>query len=195
MRNFVMFISMVVLICGFMPVMSHAEGMSVAQAYKMQRSKQTTFDKSIAKMDAEDSKYLDHLFFVTDLAFRERMMMLSLFQSYKDDMYIDKYNEEIGSLLASFEFIKPPTRNLQNVQDMVISAILDQQDFFNEWHKAKQGTSYYNKLIKDYARHPKVQSSHQKLLRAYGMLKSTYPAEGRHNMQSFYDHLCALDFI
>ncbi len=176
------------------PISAHAEGMSVAQAYKALRHQQTTFDRSVAQMSAEDAKYLDHLFFVTDMAFRERMMMLSYFKSKKDARYIEKYNKEIGNLLASFEFIQPPTRTLQKVQDIVLSAITDQRSFFNEWHKAR-GTQKYNNLMSNYARDSKVQSSHKKLIKAYGVLKATYPREGRHNMQSFFDHLCALDFI
>ncbi|MGH1379111.1 MAG: hypothetical protein ACRBB3_09855 [Alphaproteobacteria bacterium] len=177
---------------GVTPV--NAEKMSVSQAYKALHHQQTQFKSSIAQMSADESKYLDHLFFVTDLAFRERMVMLQAFRAGKDKKYIDKYNKEIANLLGSFSLIDPPTSNLKNVETHIISAIDEQREFFNMWHAAR-GTSQYSNLQKNFMSNKNVQSSHRKLLQAYSLLKKHYPKEGSHNQQSFFDHLCALDFI
>lgn len=171
-----------------------ASEMSVAQAYKLQHHKQTTFDKTRANISKQEAKYLDHLFFVTDLAFRERMVMLRYFQNKKDDVYIAQYNKEIEQLLTSFAFISAPNRKLQQVQDIVVLAIKDQQKFFNLWYMAR-GNAKYNALQSNYRSDRSVLSAHQKLIQAYGMLKQIYPKATSHNTQAFYDHLCALDFI
>ncbi len=168
--------------------------MSVSQAYRVLKHNQTKFNSAIAQMSAEEIRYLDHLFFVTDLAFRERMVMLQAFKSGKDTKYIDQYNKEIANLLGSFSLIEPPTSNLINVETLIISAINEQREFFNIWHKSR-GTSQYSNLQKNFISNKNVQSSHRKLLQAYSLLKQHYPKEGSHNQQSFFDHLCALDFI
>lgn len=171
-----------------------AAEMSVENAYKRLGHQQTPFKKSQARMTNAEKNYLDHLFFVTDLAFSERMTMLNYFNQGKDAAYIDKYNEEIKNLLASFELVKAPNRNLEQIEDIIIDAIKDQKNFFNVWHEYA-GTPTYGNLQKNYAQNPYVQSSHKKLIKAYMLLKQAYPNEGQHNQKAFYDHLCALDFI
>lgn len=171
-----------------------AEEMTISQAYRALPHQRTQFNASHAKMSAQESKYLDHLFFVTDLAFRERMVMLRAFHAGKDHRYIEAYNKEIGNLLGSFEFIEPPTRALGQVEKLITESVNEQREFFNIWYKAR-GTPHYKQLQQNIASHKYVQSSHRKLLQAYGVLKKNYSQEMPHNQQSFYDHLCALDFL
>ncbi len=178
----------------FAAVPTFAAGMTVEQAYKLQKHQQTTFDKSVSTLSEEDAKYLDHLFFVTDMAFRERMTMLAYFRAHKADKYIEKYNEQISALLGSFDMIKAPNKTLALVEDEVKNAIKEQRAFFYEWH-ATRDVKYYNALSKNPGANQRVQSAHRKLINAYGLLKKQYPREVAHNQQAFYDHLCALDFI
>jgi len=42
---------------------------------------------------------------------------------------------------------------------------------------------------------PEVKEAHGKLLRAYDILMRAFPGETQRNKTSFYDHLCALDFL
>lgn len=179
---------------GFGATAVQAAEMTIDEAYKALNHKRTQFSTNNARMSAEESQYLDHVFFVTDLAFRERMVMLSYVQAGKSAYYIDTYNEQIENLLSSFEMIKAPNKALKQIEGLILAAIREQQAFFNEWHEAK-GTSYYTSLSKNYTSHKLVQASHHKLLQAYGLLKRKYSSEASHNQQSFYDHLCVLDFI
>lgn len=172
----------------------HAAEMTIDEAYRALNHKRTQFNKAEARMSKAESEYLDHVFFVTDLAFRERMVMLRYFKAGRSSDYIETYNTQINDLLGSFELIKAPEKNLKKVEKLILDSIREQQAFFNQWHKAK-GTPYYTSLAKNYTSHRLVQSSHMKLLQAYGLLKAQYNKEGAHNQQSFYDHLCVLDFI
>ena len=42
---------------------------------------------------------------------------------------------------------------------------------------------------------PEVSGAHSQLLEAYGILMRTFPKESPRNRTSFFDHLCALDFL
>ncbi len=179
------------LVLGCFPV--NAQEMSIDEAYRMIPHKQTPFDPKQSRIKAADSKYLDHYFFVSDMAMRARVMTLRYFYGQNFGMDLERYNKEINDLVASFALIPTP-RHLQAVEKTLISAIKDQQMFFNEWEKVR-GTPKFENLKKNYRNNRQVQSSHKKLLQAYGMLKKIYPRESSHNQTAFFDHLCALDFI
>ena len=89
-------------------------------------------------------------------------------------------------------FIESQLRKLISIE--LIESIKEQQEFFNAWEKAR-GTDKFELYSKNMANHPKVKSSHGKLLQTYYILKAAYPREDEQNLQAFYDHLCALDFI
>ena len=167
---------------------------TIEEAYRAIPHGRTKFDISRARMSTEEAEYLDHLFFVTDMALRERVVMLSHFFKGKDQLYIKRYNKEVGNLLASFELTKPPTKALKQVELLIKESIEEQQSFYKEWHKAR-GTSRYKSISSNYTSHHLVQSSHAKLLQAYMVLKQNYGSETKHNQKAFFDHLCALDFI
>lgn len=42
---------------------------------------------------------------------------------------------------------------------------------------------------------PDVKEASGKLIKAYGILTRAFPGEPQRNKASFYDHLCALDFL
>ncbi len=173
---------------------AQAADMTIDQAYKSIPHGRTQFDQSRATMSAVESKYIDHLFFATDLAMRERVVMLRYFEYKNTAQYIEQYNKEIGNLLASFDLTKAPTKNLAQVEKLVIEAIREQQAFFNKRHKNNDAIPK-RAMYSTYRNYTLVQSSHRKLIQAYMLLKKAYPREGGHNKKAFFDHLCALDFI
>lgn len=179
------------LICFMLP--AYAQEMSIDDAYRAIPHKQTPYDLKQSRIKGADSKYLDHFFFASDMAMRARVMALRGFYGQSGSMSLERYNSEINDMVNSFSLIQTP-RHLKGVEDTLISAVRDQQVFFNEWAKTK-GTRQYENLKRNYRSHPKVQSSHQKLIQAYYKLMAMYPREVQHNKTAFFDHLCALDFI
>lgn len=145
-------------------------------------------------MSVAEKDYLDHLFFVTDMAFSERMTMLKYFEQDNDNAYIAKYNEGIENLLRSFDLITAPNEKLGHVENLVTDAIKEQRKFFNKWNKAGKKFNH-KKRTQNFINDEHVRNAHRKLLKAYAILKNEYPQEGQHNQKAFYDHLCALDFI
>lgn len=188
------YILMLIFCLGLWPTVAQAEEMTISQAYRNLPHQRTQFSATYAKMSEKETEYLEHLFFVTDLAFRERMVMLRAFNAQRGHLYIEVYNKEISNLLGSFEFIDPPNQILEQVERLVLGSISEQRKFFNIWYNAR-GTMQYKELQRSLASHEYVQSSHQKLIQAYGVLQNNYTQEVPHNLQSFYDHLCALDFL
>ena len=166
--------------------------MSVEQAYDAIPHARTPYDPKQSREPKADTKYLDHLFFVTDMALVLRVETFAHFKNLNPHV-LKKYHKDIENLISSFELIETPP-HLMQVQTAVIEAIRDQQNFFQDWSMAA-GTPQYLELSRIYKSHPLVKSSHQKLLQAYAELKRIYPQETPHNTQAFFDHLCALDFI
>ncbi len=171
-----------------------AQDISIDDAYRAVPKDRVPFDMSIANMSAAEARYVDHLFYVTDMALRERIVMLRYFEENISSEYIEKYNKAIDELLSSFLLIEAPSAQLQKVEKLVINAIKAQKEFFNERYENGDDVSR-QKLYGEFRQDPMVQKSHRDLLQAFHLLKSTFRKEGKHNQQSFYNHLCALDFI
>jgi hypothetical protein len=184
------FLILFALMISALPV--QAQDMSVEQAYALIYEDRIPFDGKQSTLDEKDTKYLEHLFFVTDMAMRLRVVMLNNFR--KGNISGLKYYEgEITSLLSSFEMVETPEL-LIPVQKDVVEAINDQKMFFKSWAKLA-GTPEFLTIMKTMTNEPLVFSSHQKLIRAYKGLIDAYPGESGYNQKAFYAHLCALDFI
>jgi hypothetical protein len=168
-----------------------AEEMTIEQAYQAIPHERTPYNAQQSTSPAADAKYLDHLFFVTDMAMRARVQTLIMFHANKPEA-LEKYVSDVGTLLASFEMVQTPA-HLKEVQELVVSAIKDQQAFFESWADTKP--PLYDSIKQSYGSNPAVISAHQKLIKAYSLLKQAYPGETQHNTKAFFDHLCALDFI
>lgn len=168
--------------------------MTIEQAYLAIPHHRTQFDPKQSTLPDAEKAYLDHFFFVTDLAMQKRMMMLHYFGKEQEQVYLKTYNSEIGNMLATFDLIQPPTESLKKATEMLKTALRQQQKFFNDWADAK-GTEKYRRLQENHNSELMVISSHNTLTAMYALLQQTYPKEAEHNQKAFYDHLCSLDFI
>ncbi len=125
------------------------------------------------------------LFDVVETAILERVEMLVWLKSYGKR---GKDSTHYHTILQELRDMNPP-KKLVKMHQLVVSAIEDQQAFLAIW-KSKGFGSKVN-----LSRHPKVRSASRKLQGAYKILINIYPNEDQHNKQSFFDYLCALDFI
>tara|TARA_B100001989_G_scaffold240553_1_gene205717 strand:+ start:310 stop:918 length:609 start_codon:yes stop_codon:yes gene_type:complete len=193
-KSFLLFCSLAIIGLGTPHVSFADDKMTIEESYSVLDKERIPFDREYTTIPAEEVQYLEHLFFITDLAFRERMEMMRHFHFKKSDLYIDSYLNNIDEFIASFDKKPAPTNHLRKVEIDVISALRNHKNFFIKWHNAK-GTSAYSRLQETYHQDHYVQKSHKQLLDAYLMLSTLYPDETEHNRQAFYQHLCALDFI
>lgn len=194
MRKTGLLLSLVVFCFGVAPANAQQKEMTIDQAYKAIPHVRTQYDPKQSTLPDAEKAYLDHLFFVTDLALQKRMMMLHYFSKTREEAYLKTYNTEIGNMISTFSLMPAPTEQLKSVEQTLITALRQQQKFFNDW-AASKGTGQYERLQKNHTSELLVISSHNNLISVYNMLNQLYPQETEHNKKAFYDHLCALDFI
>lgn len=153
------------------------QSMTVEEAYKAIPHKKTRFDASVAGMDAAEKAFLDVFFGLSDLAVAERVGTQIALSS--GGSVTTNYDE----ILRRIESISVPPK-LATAHRLVTDAVREQRQYLD----ALKGGGAFD------ANAPLVESSHQKLLQAYGELMRLYPSENAHNKTAFFDHLCALDF-
>ena len=166
---------------------------SVEESYAFFDLQRTPFKKDISKLSEKDKRYLDHLFFVTDMTLKARVNMMQYYFAGTHKKHIGTYNKKINELLGSFSMIEAPSHDMKMVEKQLIESITVQQEFMNEWAQARGPA--FQRLKHDYASHFLVQASHLKIQRAYTNLRLIYPDEDEYNLQAFKDHLSALDMI
>lgn len=175
--------------------MKHPKEFTVEEAYEFFDRERTPYDKTQSPIPENEAAYLDHFFYVSDMAMQARVNMMQYYfagtSAHKKQLpnYL-KVIEEIGE---SFRISRAPTADLKQVEDLFLAALGEQRDFFIQWSNARGPA--FTSLRKNFQNHELVQSSHFKLQRAYTQLMLIYPNETAHNQKAFYDHLCALDFI
>ncbi|HYD17586.1 MAG TPA: hypothetical protein VEF76_03810 [Patescibacteria group bacterium] len=152
--------------------------MSLAEAYRATNVAQHSFDPALATMPDAEKRYLSALLAETDKAVIERMQSQAALQAHAP--VINNY----GFISMRIGALDPPMK-LYRVHQLVRDAVLMEQQYFD--------------LLRNGARFDPqsdmVQSIHRNLLTAYSDLLRLYPNEPPAIRQSFYAHLCALDFI
>lgn len=194
----------IVMLFSWLPsVPAHAEGdyikhpkeYSVEEAYAFFGHERVAYNPSASPIPENEKRYLEHLFYVADMATQARVNMMQYYfagtQAHKKQL--PNYLKIMEEIKESFTFARAPTKDLREVEELFLLALAEQRDFFIYWSKA-QGPNFIS-LRKKFKNHELVQSSHIKLQRIYTQLMLIYPDETPHNQKAFYSHLCALDFI
>lgn len=172
-----------------------AQDMTIEESYQMRGKERIKFDIIQSSIPPEEADYLDHLFLVTDLAFKERMEMLRYFHYNKSQKYIHDYLDNIDKFIESFNKETAPTEHLKKAEKYIISALRDHQNFFTKWHNTKGSPTAYSKTRNHMNDDEYVLKSHRKIVDAYVLINLAYPDETSYNQKAIYQHLCALDFI
>lgn len=173
---------------------SNLYALSVDEAYQAIPHRQTTFNLDASNATARDKIFLSKVFSITDKAMTARVEHLRSLYYYEGhgETGNSLYNRKVDPLIQQLKALSPPAPLRRHYQ-LVLESIQEQKQFFKEWAEAPN--SKKKTLKKNYSRHPLVQSSHHKLIAAYGELMRLFPQENKHNKQAFFDHLCALDFL
>ncbi len=174
--------------------LKHPKEYTIQESYDFFSRERTKFAPEKSKLTPQDVKYLEHLFFVTDLAFKARVNMMQYFftgmKAHKK--YLPEYVKKIEEVIQSFSLIEAPSEEIKKVQEILVQALEEQRDFFKEWSDLKGGT--FVRMRDKYKDQFLVQSSHMKLQKVYTELMLIYPDEDPYNHKAFYNHLAALDF-
>jgi hypothetical protein len=161
--------------------------LTVKEAYDWIPHDQTTFDLMKSTLPKEDQEYYQKFFSLIDQAVVIRVFYLRQLRVGKK---ISDNFELYENLLKEFSQL---ASNKYPAWKDVHEAIKEQYTYFKEWNAA--GLDYRQKIGIDSDVSPLISSSSQKLHNAYGTLMAMHSNEGEHNKKSFFNHLCALDFI
>jgi hypothetical protein len=153
------------------------QSLSVEQAYKAIPHNKTRFDPATAGMGPDEKAFLDTFFGLSDLAVAERVESQAAIST---KMPVTGNYDEILKRLKAL----PVPPKLETAHRLVTEAVDEQRQYLDS---LRLGGAFD-------ASAPLVESSHEKLVQAYGELMRLYPSENQHNQKAFFDHLCALDF-
>ncbi|MEK7484985.1 MAG: hypothetical protein AABZ60_11715 [Planctomycetota bacterium] len=172
---------------------------SVTEAYEKVPKGQharSPFSAQISTLSTPEKLYLEQLFQLTDQALVQRVQTLSWFQSNgQEGENFDYYQQKINGVLEQLSQLIPP-QNLKQAHDLLIQAIQEQCSFFKAWDEAVQKKQHFPyRVYQGDPVHLLVSQSSAKLINIYNILIRLYPSEDERNKQSFYAHLCYLDFI
>ncbi len=174
---------------------THTKLYTVEEAYEFFNRERTPFDPKRSKLSEYEIAYLEHYFSLTDRAMELRTNMMQYYfagtRAHKKQLAA--YITEIEKVIDAFPFVRAPTKELKEIENLTALAIGEQRDFFRAWSSAN-GRDFL-KWRKKYMEHELVLSSHSKLQSAYTQLMLLFPHEDPYNQKAFYNHLCALDFI
>jgi hypothetical protein len=163
-----------------------AQALDVAEAYAAIPHRRTAYDEATSPSPAPQKAALAWLFARTDRGVVLRVEGMKAHGS-KDaatlKRVVSQYDALIGEL-AKEEVVDEvkPARNL------VVEALKKQKRYLSS---QPAGQLTFTQI----GRVPDVSGASSQLLEAYGILMKTFPKETARNRTSFFDHLCALDFL
>jgi len=171
------------------PIPTAAE---VANAYAAIPHQRTQFDASSSAAAANQKANLARLFAYTDRGVVLRVQGMKA-HSAKDAAGLKRamagYDVVIADLKADLKK-EQVTGELAQAQALVVEALQLHQRHLQS--RPEGGLVFVRQQISTV---PDVKEASGKLIKAYGILMRAFPGEPQRNKTSFYDHLCALDFL
>ncbi|MGH1456602.1 MAG: hypothetical protein ACRBDI_07465 [Alphaproteobacteria bacterium] len=178
------------------PAMAQGYPLPVPTVYLSMGKTYNDFDPATSTIRGSDARYLNALFELTDEAVRARYFMMNSYTMEDHAKHFEgTYKKTIEMVMAGMSEISPPSDTLKEVEVLITEAIFAQYQFFSEMDEKYKGQVGVRLDWRSEVGNENIQMSHKKLLDAHALLTTTYFTENERNLQAFYDHLCALDFI
>lgn len=159
--------------------------MTIEEAYRAIPHERTVFDPARATMPEGEKIYLQKFLSLVEAATVERVDRMNWIkngQQTRRDPNSEKIATQIEQLSAPDE--------LKGVSSLVVAAIREQGEVLS---RLERGPAQAHFSFPKGA--PGVETSSQKLRKAYDELIALYPKESLGIQKAFFDTLCALDFI
>ena len=163
-----------------------AEAMDVAEAYAAIPHRRTPYDAAASPSPAQQKAALAWLFARTDRGVVLRVEGMKAHGS-KDAATLQRVVSQYDALIAEvakeevIEEVKP-------ARGLIVEAMKKQRRFLGSQPAGQLAFTQIGRV-------PEVSGASQQLQEAYGFLMKTFPKETPRNRTSFFDHLCALDFL
>jgi hypothetical protein len=157
----------------FSLLLTNARALGVEEAYRAIPHQRTVFDRSLAVKDgmsAADASSLDALFRLVDEAIVAKVEVSS------DKPGPESVRLKYDSMIAKANALEADGA-IRGARDLVVRALADHRDYLAGGQR------------------PLIQRSSGYLHQAYQLLIDGFPKQKGSVRQSFFDYLCALDFI
>lgn len=172
-----------------------SSAITVEEAYNAVPHTRAEYDRSRSTLGPAESEYLARLFQLSDRALVQRITAMRAMSGGKLDA-LAAYESEIEKIVRDLEALGEPSA-ARGLGVILIQAIRGQQEFFRGWSHARESGRPFAvpQGVADSGVDPAIRSSSGKLQQLYGELMRRYANESRENKNSFFQHLCALDFV
>jgi len=164
-----------------------AAAMSTEEAYAAIPNRRTTFEPPASKLPPAQSESLQRLFAFTDRGVVLRVQGMAARRNGDA--------QETRRVLDGYDALIEETRAARMAPEVV--AARDQVVEALQMHRrflASRPTGFTFPRA-ELASTPDVSQASRKLQGAYGALVKSFPGESPKHKQSFYDYLCALDYL
>lgn len=165
-----------------------ASALSPEDAYAAIPHKRTTFDAQASKLPRPQVESLERLFALSDQGVILRVEGMRA-QRARDRAGLKRVLEQYDALVADLQGQKFMVE-VAPARDLVVQALRDQRRFLAS--RPEGGMQFVRQELTST---PEVTKASQNLYRAYSVLMQAFPGEPARNKTSFYDHLCALDYL
>lgn len=158
------------------------------EAYAAIPHRRIAFDALASSLPKAQSQSLERLFAVTDQGVVLRVESMRAHRSANASQ-IKRLLAEYDRLMASLAALEV-SAEVKPARELVLQALADQRRFL----ASKPGGSL-SFARTDLSSTPDVRQASRKLHGAYDVLMRAFPGEPARNKDSFFDHLCALDYL
>lgn len=179
----------------FISLPSLANALTVEEAYQAIPHKRIAYDATLSTRTQEEKEYLSQLFTLSDKALVERVETMQALAKGNEARF-QIYEEHVSSIERDLRALKEPP-SAQGLTVILLNAIENQHHFFLEWAQALRTKSSFSFPggATGQGVHQNIRAASGALHQLYGELQQRYGSEHAQNRDSFYQHLCALDFI
>lgn len=170
-------------------------GMTIDEAYQSIPHKRTPYNSQVSVLSLPEREFLSRFFALSDQALVERVSTLAAFRE-GDRQRFTTYEVNVARVLADLRALPVPA-SARGFVTMLTGAIQQQQLFFQKWEAAlvEQRPFVFPTGSEASGIDPNVGKASTELRQLYANLMARYAAEHAQNLEAFYQHLCALDFL
>ncbi len=170
----------------------------IYQAYQHRGSHYALYEDDEAFMKTAHGQYLKPLLHWIDRVIAEQVEALRWFQTGGNQgQSYQQYRQHMDALMAELTGLEAPA-SLQQVQQLIETAVSHQAAFFYEWDLAQQSKRPFPfDLQPGNPVHPLIKASSQALKQAHKQLSidPEMKGESKNNKRAIYNHLQTLDMI
>lgn len=176
-----------------LPVVSNA--LTVEEAYNAIPHTRAPYDPGRSTRETVESQFLSELLALSDRALVQRITAMRAMSAGKPGA-LATYESEVDNIVRDIEALSEPA-SAKGLGSILVQAIRGQQEFFRSWARASENGQAFAvpRGAATSGVDSTIRASSGRLHQLYGELMRRYANESPENKNSFFQHLCALDFI